>query len=162
MSYLCDMEVRAKKALGQHFLTDQSVATRIVGALQGSDVLEVGPGMGVLTQYLLPQDCVKPSTPLHPRGGLRGVPLRHDPVSSSTPLHPQGGLRGVPLRHPELQNFEGYEEAKVDEVAGPAGETTATLGTLRGGTGAERSEASGGAAKRRIGGNGLASKKYSK
>ena len=123
MSYLCDMEVRAKKALGQHFLTDQSVATRIVGALQGSDVLEVGPGMGVLTQYLLPQDCVKPSTPLHPRGGLRGVPLRH----------------------PELQNFEGYEEAKVDEVAGPAGETTATLGTLRGGTGAERSEASGGA-----------------
>ena len=117
MSYLCDMEVRAKKALGQHFLTDQSVATRIVGALQGSDVLEVGPGMGVLTQYLLPQDCVKPSTPLHPRGGLRGVPLRH----------------------PEVQNLEGYEGMGVNEVAGPAGETTATLGTLRGGTGAERS-----------------------
>ena len=73
MSYLCDMEVRAKKALGQHFLTDQSVATRIVGALQGSDVLEVGPGMGVLTQYLLPQDCVKPSTPLSPSRGCRGV-----------------------------------------------------------------------------------------
>ena len=73
MSYLCDMEVRAKKALGQHFLTDQSVATRIVGALQGSDVLEVGPGMGVLTQYLLPQDCVKPSTPLSPPRGCRGV-----------------------------------------------------------------------------------------
>ena len=123
MSYLCDMEVRAKKALGQHFLTDQSVATRIVGALQGSDVLEVGPGMGVLTQYLLPQDCVIPSTP----------------------LHPQGGLRGVPLRHPELQSSEEFKTAKVDEVAGPAGETTATLGTLRGGTGAERSEASGGA-----------------
>lgn len=47
------MEVRAKKSLGQHFLTDQSIATRIVDALQGSDVLEVGPGMGVLTQYLL-------------------------------------------------------------------------------------------------------------
>ena len=30
------MEVRAKKALGQHFLTDQSVAKRIVGALKGS------------------------------------------------------------------------------------------------------------------------------
>ena len=30
------MEVRAKKALGQHFLTDQSVAKRIVGALGGS------------------------------------------------------------------------------------------------------------------------------
>ena len=46
------MEVRAKKALGQHFLTDQDIARRIVGALQGSPVLEVGPGMGVLTQYL--------------------------------------------------------------------------------------------------------------
>lgn len=50
------MEVRAKKALGQHFLTDQSIAKAIVDALgkEGpSDVLEVGPGMGVLTQYLL-------------------------------------------------------------------------------------------------------------
>jgi 16S rRNA (adenine1518-N6/adenine1519-N6)-dimethyltransferase len=46
------MEVRAKKALGQHFLTDQDIARRIVGALHGSPVLEVGPGMGVLTQYL--------------------------------------------------------------------------------------------------------------
>lgn len=48
------MEVRAKKALGQHFLTDQSIAKSIVDALdvEGA-VLEVGPGMGVLTQYLL-------------------------------------------------------------------------------------------------------------
>ncbi len=62
------MEVRAKKSLGQHFLTDLSVARQIADALivpdkpadDGSqavpgrtDVLEVGPGMGVLTQYLL-------------------------------------------------------------------------------------------------------------
>lgn len=50
------MEVRAKKALGQHFLTDLSVARRIVDALSVSevrDVLEIGPGMGVLTQYLI-------------------------------------------------------------------------------------------------------------
>lgn len=50
------MEVRAKKALGQHFLTDLSIARGIVDALSGSgvpDVLEIGPGMGVLTQYLL-------------------------------------------------------------------------------------------------------------
>ena len=77
-------EVRAKKALGQHFLTDQKVARAIVDALEAfpaiapgeaktaagdrpcsellqkggseeacSPVLEVGPGMGVLTQYLL-------------------------------------------------------------------------------------------------------------
>lgn len=50
------MEVRAKKALGQHFLTDRSIAKAIVDALGKdgpADVLEVGPGMGVLTQYLL-------------------------------------------------------------------------------------------------------------
>lgn len=51
------MQVRAKKALGQHFLTDQKVARAIVDALDlthaDAQVLEVGPGMGVLTQYLL-------------------------------------------------------------------------------------------------------------
>ena len=70
------MEVRAKKALGQHFLTDQGIAQRIVDSLQGSPILEVGPGMGVLTQYLLRSYCEHPSTPLPPRGGLRGDPLR--------------------------------------------------------------------------------------
>ncbi|MBO4842485.1 MAG: 16S rRNA (adenine(1518)-N(6)/adenine(1519)-N(6))-dimethyltransferase RsmA [Bacteroidales bacterium] len=46
--------VRPKKALGQHFLTDQSVAQAIVASLQSrGPVLEVGPGTGVLTQYLL-------------------------------------------------------------------------------------------------------------
>ena len=56
------MEVRAKKALGQHFLTDQSIAKAIVDALQTEDgvrdVLEIGPGMGVLTQYLMPREDV--------------------------------------------------------------------------------------------------------
>ena len=48
------MDVRPKKALGQHFLTDQSVARAIVDSLSAAPrVLEVGPGMGVLTQYLL-------------------------------------------------------------------------------------------------------------
>ena len=48
--------VKPKKALGQHFLTDESVAARIAATLdpwQGLPVLEVGPGMGVLTTYLL-------------------------------------------------------------------------------------------------------------
>ncbi len=78
------MEVRAKKALGQHFLTDQKVARAIVDALEispraalGRDdkdvisseaaggvekspfpVLEVGPGMGVLTKYLLEREDI--------------------------------------------------------------------------------------------------------
>lgn len=61
------MEVRAKKALGQHFLTDLSIAQRIADSLifpeeseskdnpaaGKHDTIEVGPGMGVLTQYLL-------------------------------------------------------------------------------------------------------------
>ena len=76
-------QVRPKKALGQHFLTDQSVAKRIVGALGGSaaeangkgiasgvagektdsaggrdKVLEIGPGMGVLSQYLLEREDI--------------------------------------------------------------------------------------------------------
>lgn len=46
--------VRPKKALGQHFLTDQGVAQAIVASLHSrGPVLEVGPGTGVLTQYLL-------------------------------------------------------------------------------------------------------------
>ena len=48
------MPVRPKKALGQHFLADQGVARAIVDTLQAKGpVLEVGPGTGVLTQYLL-------------------------------------------------------------------------------------------------------------
>ena len=51
-------KVRPKKFLGQHFLTDLSVASRIadtVDACPDIPVLEVGPGMGVLTQYLIPK-----------------------------------------------------------------------------------------------------------
>lgn len=51
-------EVRPKKALGQHFLTDLSIAGRIAATLDGytsEPVLEIGPGMGVLTQFLLRQ-----------------------------------------------------------------------------------------------------------
>ena len=49
-------QVKAKKALGQHFLTDLSIAERIADTLrpyQELPVLEIGPGMGVLTQFLL-------------------------------------------------------------------------------------------------------------
>lgn len=49
-------KVKAKKHLGQHFLTDQNIAQNIANtlSLSGYDtVLEIGPGMGVLTQYLV-------------------------------------------------------------------------------------------------------------
>lgn len=49
--------VRAKKHLGQHFLTDKNIAEKIVNSLQTTDqynkVLEVGPGMGILSDFLL-------------------------------------------------------------------------------------------------------------
>jgi 16S rRNA (adenine1518-N6/adenine1519-N6)-dimethyltransferase len=48
--------VKAKKSLGQHFLKDQNIARKIVSSLKAeetADVLEIGPGMGVLTRYLL-------------------------------------------------------------------------------------------------------------
>ena len=46
-------QVRAKKFLGQHFLKDLSIAQRIAETITEGRVLEIGPGMGVLTQYLL-------------------------------------------------------------------------------------------------------------
>ncbi|MDE7108441.1 MAG: 16S rRNA (adenine(1518)-N(6)/adenine(1519)-N(6))-dimethyltransferase RsmA [Muribaculaceae bacterium] len=58
-------QVKAKKALGQHFLTDLNVAKRIADTIERSElpdeakkwsdlpVLEIGPGMGVLSQFLL-------------------------------------------------------------------------------------------------------------
>ena len=53
------MSVKAKKHLGQHFLTDQNIAKKIADSLSGEnydDVLEIGPGMGILTKYLLEKD----------------------------------------------------------------------------------------------------------
>ena len=52
-------KVRAKKHLGQHFLNDLNIAQKIADSLQYQaykQVLEIGPGMGVLTQFLLKKD----------------------------------------------------------------------------------------------------------
>lgn len=57
--------VRAKKHLGQHFLTDKNIAAKIVDSLRPEDkyrqVLEVGPGMGVLSDILLEQTAYETS-----------------------------------------------------------------------------------------------------
>lgn len=47
--------VKPKKFLGQHFLKDESIALKISESLsaQNSNLLEIGPGMGVLTKYLI-------------------------------------------------------------------------------------------------------------
>ena len=64
--------VKPKKHLGQHFLTDQAIAKRIVEALDfqaGETVFEVGPGTGVLTAYLLEKK-------------IRLLPVEIDPESA--------------------------------------------------------------------------------
>lgn len=49
--------MKAKKSLGQHFLTQPSIASRIAASIldmqEGCAVAEVGPGKGMLTQFLL-------------------------------------------------------------------------------------------------------------
>ncbi len=55
------MSVRAKKHLGQHFLRDENIAKKIADSLSlkgYKKVLEIGPGMGVLTKYLLEKDII--------------------------------------------------------------------------------------------------------
>jgi 16S rRNA (adenine1518-N6/adenine1519-N6)-dimethyltransferase len=48
--------VKPKKSLGQHFLTDKNIARKITGALSGKGydhLIEIGPGTGVLTEFLI-------------------------------------------------------------------------------------------------------------
>lgn len=55
--FLNYLELKAKKSFGQHFLKEESISQRIANSLlhldQYSHILEVGPGMGMLTKYLL-------------------------------------------------------------------------------------------------------------
>lgn len=56
--------VKAKKNLGQHFLNDKNIAQKIVESLQTENiktVLEIGPGMGVLTRFLLQNNAYETS-----------------------------------------------------------------------------------------------------
>ncbi|MFC2151196.1 16S rRNA (adenine(1518)-N(6)/adenine(1519)-N(6))-dimethyltransferase RsmA [Bacteroidota bacterium] len=55
------MSVRPKKSLGQHFLKDENIARKIVNAIDGleqKNVLEIGPGTGVLTSLLLERNDI--------------------------------------------------------------------------------------------------------
>jgi 16S rRNA (adenine1518-N6/adenine1519-N6)-dimethyltransferase len=76
--------VRAKKFLGQHFLTDLSIAQRIADTITLADVpvLEIGPGMGVLTQYLL----------RNPRIHLTAIELDRESVAYLREWYPELNL----------------------------------------------------------------------
>ena len=78
--------VRAKKSFGQHFLNDDTIAEAIVEALPKSDAkmdaLEIGPGMGVLTKFLLNRSDLN----------LSAVELDKDSVAYLLPLMVPGGI----------------------------------------------------------------------
>lgn len=91
-------EVRAKKFLGQHFLKDESVAEKIGSTLilgGYEDILEIGPGMGVLTKYLLEK-------------GLRvtAMELDRDSVAYLG--------QSFPLEHPGLMERSSLEVVEGD------------------------------------------------
>ena len=92
-------KVRPKKFLGQHFLHDQSIARRIVGSLEianeKNSVLEIGPGMGVLTKFLLEIKSID----------LRVIEIDRDSVAY------------LKTHYPELDVIEGdFLEADVGSI----------------------------------------------
>jgi len=89
-------KVKAKKHLGQHFLNDQNIAEDIVNQLVpvNNTILEIGPGMGVLTQFLAKQET-----------DLRVVEIDRESVFY---------LR---LHYPKLQIIEGdFLQLNFDEI----------------------------------------------
>lgn len=97
-------KVRPKKSLGQHFLHDQNTARRIVDSLTSDSasvsVLEIGPGMGVLTKYLLEKKELD----------LRLVEIDRDAVAylrKNFPLRPEQIIEGDFLEIDIRQLFEG-------------------------------------------------------
>lgn len=56
------MTVRPKKSLGQHFLSDHNIAQKIIAALPDgpANLMEIGPGTGVLTRYILDLPGMEP------------------------------------------------------------------------------------------------------
>ena len=105
------MAVRAKKHLGQHFLKDESIAEKIADSLSfhGYDeVLEIGPGMGVLTKYLLKKDI-----------NLSVVELDRESVGYLTEHFPE--LKGKIL-------YGDFLKMKLDEVF--EGKSTAIIGNF--------------------------------
>lgn len=96
------MMVRPKKHLGQHFLTDPDIAERIVRSLTEQDdgvVIEIGPGKGILTQFLIPQNI------------RRFIPIEIDRESHDYLLHEFPALKQELL----LEDFLKFDLASLKE-----------------------------------------------
>ena len=96
--------VRAKKSLGQHFLKDLGVAKRIAETVSGGSVLEIGPGMGVLTQYLLQNKDID----------LTAVELDHESVVYLNEWYPE--LKVIEADFLKLNLDELYPEGEFSVI----------------------------------------------
>jgi len=94
--------VKAKKYLGQHFLKDMQIAQRIVDSLQVTSptlVLEVGPGTGVLTQFLLRNPLVE----------LTAIEIDSESVAFLEKHHPQLKLVEADFLKIDLRKYFGQD-----------------------------------------------------
>jgi len=104
------MQVRAKKHLGQHFLTDKRIAEKIVAGLASSEhkkhVLEVGPGMGILTDFII----------LDPNIHLKVVDIDKESIvylENKYPSLQQDIISGDFLKLPLNTVFEGVSKISI-------------------------------------------------
>jgi len=100
--------VQAKKSFGQHFLKDKNIARKIVESLQAvpvSAVLEIGPGMGVLTVFLLERDLP----------GLHVIEIDHESVAYLHQNFPQlhGKIIEADFLKYDLSGFPGEKIAII-------------------------------------------------
>ena len=94
--------VKAKKRLGQHFLKDIEIAQRIVDSLQVTSptpVLEVGPGTGVLTQFLLQNPLIK----------LTAIELDNESVAFLEEHYPQLKLIEADFLKLDVRKYFGHD-----------------------------------------------------
>ena len=96
------MEIHPKKHLGQHFLKDENIARKIISSLTATDgnVLEVGPGRGVLTKYLFNNND----------WNTRVIEIDEEAISFLRQVYPDKEkhiIKGDFLRYELLHLFEG-------------------------------------------------------
>ncbi len=100
-------EVKAKKRLGQHFLNDEHIAATIASLFEDKNeikkVLEIGPGMGVLTKYLL-----------NKYSEVAAIELDEESVNY---LLSNGAFKNLKLMQGDILNKEIQLRALTDEMA---------------------------------------------
>lgn len=100
-------DINAKKHLGQHFLTDEGIAEKISDTLnldQTKNILEIGPGMGVLTKYLLKKEA-----------NVHVIEIDRESVSYLERHYPelQGKIHSKDFLRYDLQNIFPQEEFTI-------------------------------------------------